>query len=312
MKVGVILNPIAGGGGLLRRRAELEGALAKHFDAWEIRLTGDAGDGEHLAMAFAADGCDVVIAAGGDGTANEAADGLLQTREEHGNAPALAFLPCGTGTDFARGLGLTRDIGETIRRIAEAAPRQVDAGRISYVDDRGRLASRHFLNIASAGLSGATARSVNRDKRKGRVSAKALFFWRTVAEFLKYRFEAVRVTIDEAEPIEAKVALVAVCNGRFFGAGMMIAPDADLSDGLFDVVIVRASGKLGLIRDLRLLYGGRHRNHPAITILRGKRIVVEPVGEAANEGGLIEIDGEPPGRMPAAFEVLPGALTLKC
>lgn len=312
MKVGVVLNPIAGGGGLLRRRAELEGALAKHFDAWEIRLTGDAGDGEHLAMAFAADGCDVVIAAGGDGTANEAADGLLQTREEHGNSSALAFLPCGTGTDFARGLGLTRDIGETIRRIAEAAPRQVDAGRISYVDDRGRLASRHFLNIASAGLSGATARSVNQDKRKGRVSAKALFFWRTVAEFLKYRFEAVRVTIDEAEPIEAKVALVAVCNGRFFGAGMMIAPDADLSDGLFDVVIVRASGKVGLIRDLRLLYGGRHRNHPAITILRGKRIAVEPVGEAANEGGLIEIDGEPPGRMPATFEVLPGALTLKC
>ncbi|MGE0280152.1 MAG: diacylglycerol kinase family protein [Rhizobiaceae bacterium] len=312
MKVGVILNPIAGGGGLLRARAELEAALTKHFESWDIRLTGDAGDGEHLAMAFAADGCDVVIAAGGDGTANEAADGLLQTQTEHGAAPALAFLPCGTGTDFARGLGLTRDIGATIKRIAEAAPRQVDAGRICYVDDQGRLASRHFLNIASAGLSGATARSVNQDKRKGRVSAKALFFWRTVAEFLRYRFENARVTIDDAEPIEAKVALVAVCNGRFFGAGMMIAPDAELSDGLFDVVIVRASGKLGLIRDLRLLYGGLHRNHPAITILRGKRITVEPMDDAAKAGGLIEIDGEPPGRIPATFEVLPGALTLKC
>lgn len=311
MKVGVILNPIAGGGGLLRRRAELETALAKHFEAREIRLTDEAGDGEHLAMAFAADGCDLVIAAGGDGTANEAADGLLQTQAEHGFAPALAFLPCGTGTDFARGLGLTRDVAGTIKRIADAKPRQVDAGRISYVDDEGRLASRHFLNIASSGLSGATARSVNQDKRKGRVSAKALFFWRTVAEFLRYRFEAVRVTIDDTEPIEARVALVAVCNGRFFGAGMMIAPDAELSDGLFDIVIVRASGKLGLIRDLRLLYGGRHRNHPAISILRGRRIVVEPIDGAAN-GGLIEIDGEPPGRIPATFEVLPGALTLKC
>jgi diacylglycerol kinase (ATP) len=312
LKVGVILNPVAGGGGLLRARAELEAALAGHFESWDIRLTDEAGDGEHLAMAFAADRCDLVIAAGGDGTANEAADGLLQTQAELGAAPALAFLPCGTGTDFARGLGLTRDIAATIKRIAEATPRQVDAGRICYVTDDGRLASRHFLNIASAGLSGATARSVNQDKRKGRVSAKALFFWRTVAEFVRYRFEAVRITVDDAEPIEARVALVAVCNGRFFGAGMMIAPDAELSDGVFDVVIVRASGKLGLMRDLRLLYGGRHRNHPAITILRGKRVVVEPVDDAAKSGGLIEIDGEPPGRIPATFDVLPAALTLKC
>jgi len=312
LKVGVILNPIAGGGGLVRGRAVLEAALARYFDAWDIRLTDEAGDGEHLAMAFAADGCDLVIAAGGDGTANEAADGLLQTQMEHGSAPALAFLPCGTGTDFARGLGLTRDVAATIARIANAVPRRVDAGRISYIADDGRLASRHFLNIASAGLSGATARSVNQDKRKGRVSAKALFFWRTVAEFVRYRFEAVKVTIDGAEPIEARVALVAVCNGRFFGAGMMIAPDAELSDGLFDIVIVRASGKLGLIRDLRLLYGGKHRNHPAISILRGKRVTVEPMDDAAKAGGLIEIDGEPPGRIPATFEVLPGALTLKC
>ena len=67
------------------------------------------------------------------------------------------------------------------------------------------------------------------------------------------------------------MALVAVANGRFFGGGMMIAPDAALDDGLFDIVILRAAGKLGLIQDMRLLYGGRHRNHPAITILRGKK-----------------------------------------
>lgn len=296
----------------MRARPALEAALSRHFEPYEIRLTEQSGDGEHLAMQFAAAGCRLVIAAGGDGTASEAADGLLQARAESGTAPALALLPCGTGTDFARGLGLTRDIEATLRRIAEAPERRIDAGRVSYIADDGRLASRHFLNIASAGLSGATARSVNRDKRKGRVSAKALFFWRTVAEFVSYRFETVRITVDDAAPIEDRIALVAVCNGRFFGAGMMIAPDADMSDGLFDVVIVRASGKVGLMRDLRLVYGGRHRDHPAITILRGKRIVVEPADKAAEAGGLIEIDGEPPGRLPATFDILPGALVLKC
>lgn len=312
LKVGVILNPIAGGGGLVRQRAGLEAALIRHFGSWEIRETEQFGDGEHLAMAFAADGCDVVIAAGGDGTAGEAADGLLQYKADGKTPPALALLPCGTGTDFARGLGLSRDIEATIARIAAAPLRPVDAGRISYVADGGRLASRNFLNIASVGISGATARAVNRDKRKGRMSAKALFFWRTVTEFIRYRFQTVRVTVDGGAPVESRMALVAVCNGRFFGAGMMIAPDADLSDGLFDIVTIRASGKAGLIWDLRLLYGGRHRNHHAITIQRGKRVVIEPVGDVGQDGVLIEIDGEPLGRCPVTVEMLPGALMLKC
>jgi diacylglycerol kinase (ATP) len=312
LKVGVILNPIAGGGGLVRRRGELEAALARHFAEWQIRLTEETGDGEHLAMAFAADGCDLIIAAGGDGTGSEAADGLLQARMEHGKTPALAFIPCGTGTDFARGLGLTRNIEKTIRRIAETQPRNVDGGRISYVAHDGRLASRHFINIASAGLSGAAARAVNRDKRKGKVSAKALFFWHTVVEFLRFRFRDVRVTIDDGPPIEARAALVAVCNGRFFGGGMMVAPDADLADRQFDVVIVRASGKLGLIWALRLIYAGRHRHHHSVTILRGQRVTVEPLAVADDTELLVEIDGEALGRCPATFEIVPQALILKC
>lgn len=310
MKVGVILNPVAGGGRLKRHWPQIEAALAPHCAELSMRETEQAGDGERLALAFAGQGCDLVIAAGGDGTSSEAADGLLQARAERGRAVALGILPCGTGTDFARGLGLPRDPVEAVARIVAAEPRAVDAGRVSFVDDDGALASRHFLNIASLGLSGATDRAVNADRRKGRVSAKALFYWRTVVEFLRYRFQNVRITVDDGEPIEARVALVAACNGRFFGAGMMVAPDAELDDGAFDVVIVRASGKAGLLRDLRLLYGGRHRGHHAITILRGRRLTVEP-----RDGGnvpLVDVDGESPGRAPATFEVLPGALLLKC
>ncbi|TIP35583.1 MAG: diacylglycerol kinase family lipid kinase, partial [Mesorhizobium sp.] len=265
-----------------------------------------------LAIDLAASGCDLVIAAGGDGTASEVADGLLQAEHETGRTSALGLLPCGTGIDFARGLGLPDEIEEALARIAGAGARKVDAGRVCYIDDHGALASRHFINIASLGLSGATDRAVNADKRKGRVSAKALFFWRTVLEFIRYRFQEVRITIDDGEPVEARMALVAVANGKFFGGGMMIAPDADLSDGQFDVVILRAAGKLGLIRDIRLLYGGRHRNHPAITILRGRKVLVEPLGDVEKNGALVDIDGESPGRIPATFEILPGALTLRC
>ncbi|TIM69773.1 MAG: diacylglycerol kinase family lipid kinase, partial [Mesorhizobium sp.] len=235
----------------------------------------------------------------------------LQAFAESGRTAELGLLPCGAGIDFARGLGLSDEVDLTLKRIAEAKARKVDAGRISYVDDHGALASRHFINIASLGLSGATDRAVNADKRKGNVSAKALFYWRTVWEFMRYRFQDVVITVDDGVPVEARVALVAVANGKFFGAGMMIAPDAELDDGQFDIVILRAAGKLKLIWDIRLLYGGRHRNHPAITILRGRKVVVEPLGDVQKNGALVDIDGESPGRIPATFEILPGALTLR-
>ncbi|MCO5065159.1 MAG: diacylglycerol kinase family lipid kinase [Rhizobiaceae bacterium] len=310
MKIGVVLNPVAGGGRLKRRWPQIEAALKLHCTELDMRETEEAGDGERLALAFAGQGCELVIAAGGDGTASEVADGLLQARAETGTAVALGILPCGTGTDFARGLGLPLDPVEAAKRIVGATPRAIDAGRVSFIDDHGALASRHFINVASVGISGATDRAVNADLRKGRVSAKALFYWRTVVEFLRFRFQDVRIAVDDAEPFEARVALVSACNGRYFGAGMMIAPDAELDDGQFDVVIVRASGKLGLLRDLRLLYGGRHRNHHAVTILRCRKLVVEPMD--ATNVPLVDADGEAPGYAPATFEVLPGALLLKC
>lgn len=309
MKVGVILNPVAGGGRLKRDWPRMAAALRRHFGDIELRQTQVGGDAERLALDFAADGFGLVIAAGGDGTASEVADGLLQAADEGCGTAELALIPCGTGIDFARGLGLPHDIDALVARIAEAKGRKIDAGRISYVDDHGALASRHFINIASLGLSGATDRAVNADRRKGRVSAKALFYWRTVAEFMRYRFQHVRISIDDGEPVEARMALVAVANGRFFGGGMMVAPDAVLDDGQFEVVILRAAGKLGLIRDIRLVYGGQHRNHPAITILRGRKVTVEPMSD--DDAALVDIDGESPGRIPAMFEMLPGALTLR-
>ena len=318
MKVGVIMNPVAGGGRLNRHWPEIDAALKSAFGAVELRKTQAAGDGSTLAMDLAANGFDLVVAAGGDGTLSEVADGLVKAAVE-GSKAALGMLPCGTGTDFARGVGLGIGLGfgsdgkfaTAISRMAASKGRAIDAGRVSYVDDHGALASRHFINVASLGISGAVARAVNADGRKGRVSAKALFYWHTVAEFIRYRFQDVRITVDDGEPIEARVGLVAAANGKFCGGGMMLAPDAVLDDGLFDIVILRAAGKLGLIRDIRLLYGGLHRNHPAITIMRGRKVMVEPLDDRAASRMLIEADGESPGRIPATFEIMPAAITLK-
>ncbi len=312
MKIGVVRNPVAGGGRLGAHWADVVAALSLRFSDLDIRETQEPGDGAVLARDLVALGCEIVVAAGGDGTISEVADGLLQMQAETGNGAVLGILPCGTGLDFARGLGIPFDVAGAVERIATGTDRSIDAGRICFIEDHGRLASRHFVNIASLGMSGATVRAVNADRRKGRGSAKALFFWRTVTEFLRYRFQDVRITVDNGAPVEAKVALVAVANERFFGGGMMIAPDAAPDDGLFDIVILRATSKLRLIFDIRLLYGGRHRNHPAITILRGRKVTVEPLGDPLANAALIDIDGESPGHIPATYEMVPKALKVRC
>jgi diacylglycerol kinase family enzyme len=117
----------------------------------------------------------------------------------------------------------------------------------------------------------------------------------------------VRVTLDDAEVIETQIAVLAVCIGKYFGAGMMVAPEAEIDDGLFDVVIVEHASKLELIGVLSRAYSGGHTTSRLCTIRPARSVAIVPVGPAA----LAEIDGETPGRIPASIEMLPGALTLR-
>ncbi len=135
MKVGVVLNPVAGGGRLKRDWPQVEAALRRHFGDVELRETQASGDAERLALDFAADGFGLVVAAGGDGTASEVADGLLQAADEGCGTAELALIPCGTGIDFARGLGLPQDLDALVARSGGEGPK-IDAAHL-YVDDHG-------------------------------------------------------------------------------------------------------------------------------------------------------------------------------
>lgn len=310
MKVGVVVNPVAGGGRMKRVWPGVEAILRQRFADIDIRTTRAAGDAARLACGLALEGASLVVAVGGDGTISEVADGILMARADGAGEAELGIVPVGTGSDLARGLGLSGSPEAIAARLGDAPPRRLDACRVSFTDDRGRLASRHFVNIASLGVSGPTARAVNAVKSSGGVSGKAVFLWHTVVELLRYRFQTVRIRVDEGEPLEASIALVACANSRFFGGGMMIAPDAAPDDGTMDIVVVRGRSKLSLLADLRLVYKGAHRNLASCVFLRGKSVTVEPAG--GDDACLVEADGEAAGRIPATFTILPGALALRC
>lgn len=313
MRIGAVMNPAAGGGRMLQEWPFFAAALRRRFGDFQLRKTTGPGDASAMARELARQGVDVVMAAGGDGTVSEVVDGILCHAAENATAPALAIAPVGTGSDFARAFGVPRLAEECVARLAESAPRRIDAGRISFVDDEGRLAMRHFASIASLGVSGPIDRVINeaKAKRRGRMSGKALFYLFTLRELMRYRFQEVAIAVDDQPPMEARIALVAIANNRSFGGGMLIAPDAVMDDGLFEVVIVQADSRLRMMKDLRLVYTGDHKNIDKCVFLRGRKVTVTPLGGDARNAALLDIDGESPGRIPATFEVLPGALTVR-
>ena len=297
----VIVNPASAGG---RARSEWPGIAAeirRHLGSFDVAFTEAPGDGARLAAEAARGGRKLVIALGGDGTISEVADGLLRGR----GAAALGILPLGTGGDFRRTLELPTRIADAARVLGKGHTRRIDAGRVSFVDHGGTAVFRHFLNIASLGLSAEVATRANASSKL--LGGRLAFARATVAAALGHRPPTVRLEIDGADAVSATISTVCVANGRYFGGGMRVAPEALLDDGLFDVVVVGDLGLVGLLRNAPRLYAGTHISHARVASTRGRAVTATAEGD---DDVLLEVDGETPGRLPARFEVLPGALDL--
>lgn len=306
MKIGVVVNPAAGGGRLRALWPEIMQAFESRLDRLSVTFTQAPGEGAALAAQLAADGAELIIAAGGDGTASEVADGILRS----GRPVQLGIVPVGTGRDFVRNFGMPRGEMAAVEAICSGRTRVIDAGRVTYRTDEGAQDVRHFINVASLGVSGPTVRAVNAAKAgKPAFSARAIFYYHTLRELLRYREDTVTVVLDGATPVTFPTALIAVANGRYFGGGMMVAPGASLEDGLFDVLLYRPQGKMRMLLDFQLIYKGRHTSLERVTMARAKRVEVTAAG--GRDGVVLDIDGESPGRIGAVFEVLPRALTLR-
>jgi diacylglycerol kinase (ATP) len=302
VKLGVVMNPLAGGGRAAAAWPEIARLIEARLGPFELRRTTRGGEAAVLAHELAQSGAGLVIAAGGDGTMSEVADGLLRG----GTGAEFGFIPLGTGVDFARTFGV-KSPRDGVEAIASGRRRKIDAGKVSYIADDGLPATRHFVNVASLGLSGPTVRAVNKARLRGG-KGRFVFLYHTLTQLLGYRWQPVRVRLDGEDEIDADIALVAVCNARFFGGGLMVAPDAAVDDGLFEVVIVKGESRLELISVLNSAYEGGHKSSPLCTFRRAKLVTIAPRGE---QPVLIDIDGESPGRAPMRVEMLPGALTLR-
>ena len=119
----------------------------------------------------------------------------------------------------------------------------------------------------------------------------------------------VRLVVDDQPPLELGVNTVAVCNGRYFGGGMHMAPMARPDDGMFDLIVMHDMSTRELLRDPNAIYRGTHIENPKVLTLRGKRVVASPL---PGPHALLDVDGETPGRLPATFTLLPAVLKFRC
>lgn len=301
----LIVNPHAQGGALGRRWPELAAALRRTLGSFEERVTSEPGDATRLSRQAIDGGADTVVAIGGDGTIGEVAAGFFVGDAARAGAAALGILPVGTGGDFRRTLGLPIDLDQAAAIVEARKVRTIDAGHVRFALPGGGTGERVFINIASFGLSGKVDELVNRSKK--RLGGRVAFLLATVRAGVRFQNQRVRLSFDgdAASAVDVTINTVAIANGRYFGGGMRVAPEAELDDGAFDVVSIGDLGKVESLFSGPRIYQGSHLSMDKVTSRRAREVHAESL---AAEPVVLDIDGETPGVLPATFRLLPRAL----
>lgn len=297
----VIVNPNSQGGAAGRDWPRLAERVRRAVPFEEV-FTKAPGDATRLAREALRGGAERVVALGGDGTINEVGNGFFEDGKPIAPGAAMGILPYGTGGDFRKTVHVPKDFDAAVKVLAADHRRTIDVGRIDH-----RGGTRMFINIASFGLSGVVDKVINKSKKR---FGKLSFFAATTRAMLQYDNQRVRMTFDgdAAGAVEMTISTVAIANGRYFGGGMYIAPDAEVDDGLFDVVALGDLGLTDLVFKSNRLYKGTHLTMKECSFRRAKVVHAEPVDAGATVE--MDVDGETPGPLPATFTIVPGALSL--
>ena len=298
-----VVNPQSANGSTRKRWPEYLIQLRKDGYLIDFAYTTEPGDATRVTQRLLKEGYTHIIAVGGDGTMNEVVNGFFSNGQLINSEAELALFSHGTGGDLIRTLQISRGIEGFLEILRRGQKRLIDVGEVLFQDEHGQQTHRYFLNVADVGLGGETVARVNKQSKL--LGGKLSFLIGSILSILRYCNKVMCCEIDGKLIFEGRLNSIMVANGRYFGGGMMIAPHAELDDGLFDVVCLGDFSTLMLLRHLPKIYKGTHLEIPGVTVQRGRSVVITTVEKA-----LLDIDGEQPGQAPLTFSLHPKALCL--
>ncbi|MGA2009996.1 MAG: diacylglycerol kinase family protein [Solirubrobacteraceae bacterium] len=284
MTLSLIVNPFAGGGRAGRALPGVRAALDALDLRHHVEPTRSLDHARELARAaVAAD--ETAVAFGGDGLIGAVADALRDSRG------VLGVLPGGRGNDFARMLEIPLDPITACGVLATGSVRALDLGQVG---------TRTFIGIASCGFDSDANRIANQSRI---VRGNLVYAYGALRALAGWRPATFIVSVDGGVTRELTGYSVAVANSRFYGGGMMMAPEASLQDGRLDVVIIPAIARLRFMALLPTVFKGEHVRRAGVEVLRCSRIEI-----AASRPFTMYADGDPIAELPVTVSVLSGAV----
>jgi len=290
----IIFNAHAASGQAGKTLPEIEAYLKKLNINYDLKKTGRPKDVHTLVTQSELNHYSAVVAAGGDGTLFEVVNALMRIRAEQ-RLP-LGVIPVGTGNAFSRELGLKpADWQKSIDIIQDFKTKAVDVGKVQSSDQQ-----YYFINIVGIGLVVNIGQTTQKIKKLGPISYSLAALWET----MRIKPNQVKISID-GELIEDNLVFVEVANSRYTGTSFKIAPDAQIDDGLLDVILLKPIARWRILNLFPTIYSGRHIEHPEIETHRGKTITL-----TTTEPMPLMPDGEFIGHTPATISCESQALKL--
>ena len=306
MKTIVIVNPQAGNGRTEKIWPNIESVLEKSIGSFEVLHTTCRGDATDLSRRILAVDTVRIVAVGGDGHLNEVLNGFIENDLPVNPEARLSFVMTGTGCDFQRSLGISSKWQNAAAKLKDAKVLKIDVGKVTYTAADKTQKIRYFDNIASFGLSGAVDHCLEHSRLRDYLGGSPLFLWATIKTVFTHPNQSIRFRIDDGPEEEICSRLCLLANGRYFGGAMHAAPEAELDDGLLDLLMLKEISVAKFLWHLPKIYKGTHLKIPEIFFQKVRKFTAE-----SSEQVILDIDGESPGYLAATFEVLPKILNLQ-
>jgi YegS/Rv2252/BmrU family lipid kinase len=302
-KILAIINPASNGG----RTAKNWPKFYKYFydNNLEIKeiYTEYQGHAVELAKNFVLKGYKYIMAVGGDGTVNEIINGLIENDKLINPNLNLIVFSQGTGSDLIRSLNISSQVEKIVNIIKKGQSRKIDLIKVEYINNEDNNEYRYFVNAADCGLGAEVAARVNKGNKLA--DGSLTYLTAVFSALFKYSNRNVKIKADGKMIYNGQLNTAVIANGKYFGGGIKVAPEAELDSGKMNVILLKDFSRIGIILNLIKGYRGSHLKHPKVESFTADKL--EIYSESKMD---LEVDGENIAETPVSFSILKDKLSV--